>query len=173
MKTQEYLRLLVPMFDEFDKVLREGDYPLEEKYDGEHSYLWLLEELEKTKDPSLLLPLLKLPEKVLPHFQDLLGKRRLIGRKEEGNNALSRYKPAQESDIVMTIMANLVRILKVKDVPEEEALDFIAAEFLPDCRRDFGYDASFNRHMLELELNGKRSARRNMKKRRATKKKPA
>jgi hypothetical protein len=86
-------------------------------------YIELLDKLDRTKDPKLLLPLLRVPKAVLPHFADLFDRHTLKRH--------SRRTPSyQRTDLQVCLMLALGQIKqRPKAVTLMEAIEKAAQDF--------------------------------------------
>jgi hypothetical protein len=140
-------------------------YPLDQRYDAEHSYLWLLEELDKTGDTSLLMPLLDLPnDYVRHHFEDLLCRRRMLKYRKNQGRTLPSYNPMPPKEEAKTVLVDMVRFLIAGGVSENEALD--AAAWYARGKNIATKQTPEARDVLAEALYGRDSVLRGLKKRR-------
>ena len=105
----------------FSEALHADDWPLEAPSpDGKHSWFQLLEKLDRTKDPALLLPLLNVPDHVRPHFEDMLARRYRLHYRPHQGKTLPSYLPMSLTAADVELGAWLVQHLKVKGLTEQE-----------------------------------------------------
>jgi hypothetical protein len=81
----------------------------------------LLEKLDNTRDPRLLLPYLKVPEAVRPHLEDLFERLEFKTRKGRRADAKKSYRPSD--DLIRLKMArDAFRAARRRGRPREEAI---------------------------------------------------
>jgi hypothetical protein len=130
----------------------DANYPLDAPSgDGQHTWFQLLQKLDQTKDLTLLLPLLNVPDFVRPHLEELLRGRH--GR------AVPSYLPMSEKSAAIELMADFVRAFKDEGGSDKE-VEFITAKLAN----------GIDRRQLNDALTGKRSALRSQAQRRAARK---
>ena len=79
-------------------------------------YIDLLDALDRTKDPTLLLPYLKVPEAARPHFEDLFARLEFKTRKGRRADAKKSYKPSDEL-IRLKMARDQVRAARRRGMP--------------------------------------------------------
>jgi hypothetical protein len=115
----------------------------------------ILERLDKTMDPAVLLPLLNVPPKVLPHFEEALAKRLKLCRRTEGHPPVPSYLPVAQKEAEAWQAGNLVQHLVSQGAPQDKAVELMALM------------CNIPRTKLEAVLAGKASGLRNLRARRA------
>jgi hypothetical protein len=105
----------------------------------EHKWYAILKALDKTKDPSVLLPLLKVPAKVRPQFEDALKRRLMLCHRPGQGNTIPSYLPMSEPEAVARYAARYVGYLVALGAPKDEAIEYttlIFEEVTDDKLRD-------------------------------------
>jgi hypothetical protein len=152
---------LKELIDEIGKPLLKqaqtdiGAHLKSQTYLVEAKWVAILEKLDETMDPSVLLPLLKVPEKVRPHFEDALKKRLMLCHRPGQGQTTPSYLPMSLTEATTRLAATFVRYLKAHGVSEDKAIELMALvyELEPDKLRDV--------------VSGKASSVRNLRLRRA------
>lgn len=84
-------------------------------------FIWLLVNLDRTKDPKLLLPYLNVPKAVMPHLEDLFDRHRLQSKAR-------RIPSYQRTDHQIRLMAALAYIKqRSKEMSEDDAVEEAAS----------------------------------------------
>lgn len=89
--------------------------------DMSSEYITLLERLDATRDPRLLLPYLKVPAKVRPHLVDLFERLEFKTRKGRRADAKKSYRPSDEL-IRLKLARDAVRAAKRRGMSHEAAI---------------------------------------------------
>jgi hypothetical protein len=98
------------------------------KYEPELAeYINLLDKIDSTKDPRLLLPLLKVPAAVLRHFEDLFERLEFKTRKKRRADAQKSYKPTPYQIRLMLAVSQVVN--RGRSVARAAAITEAAAEY--------------------------------------------
>lgn len=84
-------------------------------------YIELLDAIDRTKDPRLLLPYLKVPEAVRPHLKDLFDRLEFKTRKRRRADARKSYRPSDDM-IRLKLARDQVRAWKRRGMSHEEAI---------------------------------------------------
>jgi hypothetical protein len=114
----------------------------------------ILEQLDETLDPMVLLPLLNVPKKVRRHFEDAF-KRLKLSRRRQGRPPVPSYKPVGD-EAIPRLAARFVRYLTTHGAPEDKAIELATLIYdeVPPSK-------------LRAVLAGKASAVRNLRARRS------
>jgi hypothetical protein len=106
-------------------------------------YIELLDAIDRTKDPRLLLPYLKVPAAVRPHLKDLFDRLEFKTRKGRRADAKKSYRPSD--DLIRLKMArDQVRSRRNRGMPREEAISKAIQQWRVD--RDVLESALANKH---------------------------
>jgi hypothetical protein len=103
-------------------------------------YVELLEQLDATKDPKLLLPYLKVPDAVRPFFEDLVDRHKL--------RSVSRKMPSykRSDEMIQLWLAGYYVINRPRDTPRAVAIAEAVQRF------------NVTTHNLELALDGQHAS---------------
>jgi hypothetical protein len=165
MKSPEVKQRINQLVDEigrplWDQAVAEiGAHEASRDVDVEAKWFAILEKLDETKDPSVLLPLLNVPDEVRPHFRDALEKRLMLCHRTGHGKTIPSYLPMSLTEATARLLATYVRYLKGHGVSEDKAVELMALvhdpddDKLPDKLRDIN--------------SGKVSSARNQRARRA------
>jgi len=153
----------------------EANNPLHQlSADGKHTWFELLKELDKTRDPSLLLPLLNVPDDVREHFKQVLSAHRMIRRHGQGRTKFG-YIASTEKEIRVHLAAEFVRYLRDAGVSKNDRDEFIREfDVAPELfRPKKGGESTFVGLVQEAVNEGKLpSSERNRRARRRTRDNP-
>jgi hypothetical protein len=109
------------VFEVLARELNDAPHPLDQpSTDGDHSWLELLEKLDQTKDPSLLLPLLDVPDHVRPHFEEMLGKRLKLRCRTGHGRSVPSYHAYTEALAGVELAVEFMRRLRAAGVAKED-----------------------------------------------------
>jgi hypothetical protein len=126
-----------------------------ETYTLEDKWAAILQKLDEL-DPSVLLPLLKVPKRVMPHFEDALTKRLTLCHRRGGRPATPSYMPMPLSEATTRLAARFVHYLVTHGAPKDKTVELLALVYeLPPNK------------LSDAIIPGKRSALRNLHARRA------
>ena len=102
---------------------------IEDHFDSEEAkWRTILWQLDETKDPSVLLPLLNVPDEVKPHFEDAL-KRRLMLCPRSGRPATPSYNQMSQTEARKRVAAMVVRYFKDHGVQKDKAVELTTLMF--------------------------------------------
>jgi hypothetical protein len=147
----------IPLLEQAVADIGEYEHSLPHLVEGK--LFAILEKLDETLDPSVLLPLLNVPDEVRPHFEDALKKRLMLCHRP-GRPPIPSYLPMPETEATTQLAATFVRYLKAHGAPEDAAIELMALVY--ELKPNKLFDV----------VSGKSSSVRNLKARRARAREP-
>ncbi len=145
MKPEDKSRRLKQLIDEIGWPLVEqaraeiGAHEASRDVEVEGKWVAILEKLDETLDPAVLLPLLNVPDEVRRHFKDALEKRLMLCHRP-GRPAIPSYLPMSLTAARKRLAATFIRYFKYHGVPKDKAVELTTLMFddLPQNLRNVG-----------------------------------
>src|SRR5262249_3735063 len=119
MKPEDKRRRIKQLIEEIGKPLVDqafaeiGTLEASRPLDVEGKWVAILEKLDETLDSSVLLPLLKVPAKVRPHFEDALKRRLMLCHRPGQGRTTPSYLPMSLTEARTRLAAAFCSLLQV------------------------------------------------------------